>query len=66
MPEDTMQESSVEMPVKFRDVAFRSRTVVFPGGDTATVESSMVAVLDPEHITYLDRRADFERVDGSA
>lgn len=52
--------------VSFRDSAFRTRTVVFPDGDTASVEGSVVAVSDQEHIAYLDRHADFERIDGSA
>lgn len=50
----------------FRDKAFRSRTVVFPDGDTAMVEKSLVTLSDPGHVTFLDRHADFERVDGSA
>ena len=52
--------------VSFRDSSFRTRTVVFPDGDTAMVGSSLVAVSDPEHISYLDRHADFERVDRDA
>ena len=50
----------------FCDKVFRTRTVVFPDGETATIERSLVAVSDQEHITYLDRHADFERIDGSA
>ena len=51
--------------VSFHDSAFRTRTVVFPDGETAMVEQSLIVVSDQEHITYLDRHADFERVDGS-
>ena len=52
--------------VSFHDSAFRTRTLVFPDGETATVEKGLVAVSDQEHIAYLDRHADFERIDGSA
>lgn len=51
--------------VTFRDRAFRSRTVVFPDGNTAMVERCVVGVSDPEHIAYLDWHAGFERIDGS-
>ena len=52
--------------VSFHDSVFRTRTVVFPDGETAMVEQSLIALSDLEHITYLDRYADFERVDGSS
>lgn len=50
--------------VSFHDTAFRTRTIVFPDGETAMTNQSLIAVLDQEHITYLDQHADFERVEG--
>ena len=50
----------------FRDKSFQTRTVVSPDGDAAMVKCCVVAVSDPEHVAYLDRQADFERIDGSA
>lgn len=52
--------------VSFRDRVFRSRTVVFPDGDTAAVEQSVVVASTPEHIAFLNQHPDFERVDRSA
>jgi len=52
--------------VAFRDNAFRSRTVVFPDGDTAVVHQSVVTVSMPEHVAFLNHHADFERADKSA
>jgi hypothetical protein len=52
--------------VSFRDTVFRLPTVVFPDGATAMVEQSVVAVSDPEHMSFLAGHAHFERVDRSA
>ena len=50
----------------FRDKVFKSRTFVFADGSTAPVENSLIIASTQEHVTYLDRHADFERIDGSA
>ncbi|ODP33074.1 hypothetical protein [Pandoraea sp. ISTKB] len=48
--------------VTFRDKAFKSRVIVFPGGATVTVERGTATVTDAAHIEALDKRDDFERV----
>lgn len=52
-----------EQPTTFRDRQFKSRIVVFPDGSTATVEKSAVTVSKAGHIVYLDKHADFERIE---
>jgi hypothetical protein len=58
--------TAVSAEVSFRDKAYRTRSVVFPDGRSATVERSLVAVSEPEHVRFLDHHADFERFDGGA
>lgn len=52
----------VKRGVKFRDKAFKSRVIVFPGQVTAHVERCEVTVIDPAQIDALSKRDDFERV----
>jgi hypothetical protein len=59
----TLTVAGRPVSVTFRDKVFRSRTVVFPDGDTAAVEQSMVAVSTPGHVAFLNQHADFERAD---
>lgn len=50
-------------PVTFRDRKFKSRIVFFPGASTAAIEKSAVTVSKTGHIAYLDKHADFERIE---
>lgn len=50
-------------PTTFRDRQFKSRIVVFPDATTATVEKRAVTISEAGHIAYLDKHADFERIE---
>lgn len=57
------QQGVDALPVTFTDAEFRSRVVVFPDGSHIAVLAGKATVTEPQHIKYLDSRADFERVD---
>ncbi|MCX4139363.1 hypothetical protein M0D68_14305 [Paraburkholderia sp. SEWSISQ10-3 4] len=58
--------ASCLVPVTFRDMAFRMRTLVFADGSTLAVEKSLVMASTPEHVAALERHPEFERAsDGS-
>ncbi|MGQ7939081.1 hypothetical protein [Paraburkholderia sp. D1E] len=66
LPQAAVLSAGVSAAVTFRDRMFRSRTVVFPDGDTAMVERSVVVASTPEHVAFLNQHADFERVGEAA
>ncbi|SHL04586.1 hypothetical protein [Paraburkholderia terricola] len=62
----SVQSPAVVAPVRFRDEAFKSRTLVLADGRTLAVEKSTVTATDEEQLALLERHPDFERVaDGS-
>ncbi|AOI60396.1 MULTISPECIES: hypothetical protein [Burkholderia] len=62
MAKDARQGSGT-VPVTFIDTEFHSRIVVFPDGSHIAVLAGKATVTEPQHIKYLDSRADFKRVD---
>jgi len=56
----------VTRPVAFRDKAFKSRTIVFADGSTASVVNSAITVSSTERADQLDQLGDFERTDPGA
>ncbi|MFK1433023.1 hypothetical protein ACIU0H_05080 [Pseudomonas aeruginosa] len=45
----------------FRDLAYRSRTLILPGGEMLRIEAGRVETDSETAIRYLNDRADFER-----
>ncbi|MFJ1213296.1 hypothetical protein [Burkholderia pyrrocinia] len=62
MAKDAQQAAGM-VPMTFLDTEFRSRIVVFPDGSHIAVLAGKATVTEPQHIKYLDSRADFKRVD---
>lgn len=48
--------------VIFRDKAYKSRTIVLPGGRTFAVAKRQIETDDAELIEYLDAHPEFERL----
>lgn len=59
---DKSDVAGTKSGVTFRDKAFKSRVIVFPGGATVTVERGTATVAEAAHIEALEKRDDFERV----
>lgn len=53
-------------PVVFRDLAYRSRTLVLTDGRTFAVERSRIEASDPALIAFLSQNREFERQPPSA
>ena len=51
------------IPVVFKDKAFKSRTIVLGDGRAFQVEKSRIEASDPALIAYLDKHAEFGRIE---
>ena len=56
----------VTQPATFRDKAFKSRTIVFADGSTASVVNSAITVSSTERADQLDQLDEFERAAAGA
>ncbi|WP_159076092.1 hypothetical protein [Microvirgula aerodenitrificans] len=50
-----------DTPAVFRDLAYRSRTLVLTDGRTFAVERSRIEASDPALIAFLSQNSEFER-----
>jgi len=57
------QQGGAAAPVTFIDTEFRSRVIVFPNGSHVAVLAGKATVTEPDHVRYMDGRADFLRID---
>lgn len=59
-------KAGLQQPATFRDKAFKSRTIVFADGSTATVVGSLITVSTSERVEHLTQLGDFERTGSGA
>lgn len=57
-----MSKQAKPATVIFRDKAYKSRTIVLPGGRTFDVVKRQIETDDAELIDYLDAHPEFERL----
>lgn len=62
----TVESSQAVPPVRFRDKAFKSRTLVFADASTISVEKGVVTVSTQDKVAALERWPDFERIEREA
>jgi hypothetical protein len=59
--DENRDENKSFTPVTFHDKAFKSRTLIIGGKSYPVVKSTLVAE-NAQMLTFLDKRADFERI----
>lgn len=61
-----LEQAGLQQPVTFHDKAFKSRTIVFADGSTASVVNSAITVSSTERVNQLDQLDEFERAAAGA
>lgn len=61
MDAKSVKSSKAGGEVKFRDQAFKSRTLITPDGGVVAVEGFVVTTSEPAIIQYLEQHPDFTR-----
>lgn len=62
MNETPMVVTVTRKPGTYRDMAYKSRTLVLPDGRTFKVERGRIEPHDPALIAWLDQQQEFERL----